>query len=107
MKSQGVTALGFLRLLQALRNFHDGANMTLREIEDNLAKALYGMTKTEAISRRVCVQCKQPIERREPYEQKPGSIYSYEGAREYNISGLCEYCWDKIFEEDEEDDENE
>ena len=28
-----------------------------------------------------------------------GDIWTWEGAREYEISGLCEHCFVKIFEE--------
>ena len=50
-----------------------------------LAKELYGMTKQEAIRAGVCIDCK-----------KNAKWYSPAGKQEYFISGLCEYCFDKI-----------
>ncbi len=46
---------------------------------------LYGMTKQEAIRAGVCIDCK-----------KNAKWYSPAGKQEYFISGLCEYCFDKI-----------
>ena len=50
-----------------------------------LAKALYGMTRLEAIRAGVCIDCK-----------KYAQWYSPAGKAEYFISGLCEPCFDKI-----------
>jgi len=50
-----------------------------------LAKALYGMTRAEAITEGICIDCK-----------KTATWYSPAGAKEYRISGLCEPCFDKI-----------
>lgn len=46
---------------------------------------LYGMTKHEAIRAGVCIDCK-----------KNAKWYSPAGKQEYFVSGLCEYCFDKI-----------
>lgn len=45
-----------------------------------------------------CIFCGQPFNYvvlpQETY--KPGDIYSAAGMREASISGLCEYCFDRI-----------
>lgn len=38
--------------------------------------------------------------------KRPGHIYSEAGLKEYKISGMCEYCFDKLMEvEDDEEEE--
>jgi len=56
-----------------------------------LTKALYGMTRAEAVQVGICINCK-----------KKATWYSPAGAKEYNISGLCEPCFDNITGEDED-----
>jgi hypothetical protein len=50
-----------------------------------LNKELYGLTKTEAMQAGICINCK-----------KKATWYSPAGKAEYNISGLCEPCFDDI-----------
>ncbi len=50
-----------------------------------LTRDLYGMTKSEAFAAYVCISCKHTPR-----------FYSSAGRQEYLISGLCEYCFDKI-----------
>lgn len=57
----------------------------LQELKDTTAQSAFGMTKAEAVNKGVCLNCKQPPK-----------FYSYEGRKEYGISGLCEYCFDDI-----------
>lgn len=56
-----------------------------------------------------CIECKQCIiwlgELEGPALGK-GHIYSEMGLREIRITGLCEWCFDKITEEPEEPDED-
>jgi hypothetical protein len=61
--------------------------VSLQELKDKMAIDLYGMTAQEARAQGRCVQCKNPAEAR---------CYSEAGRREYQISGLCEKCFDEI-----------
>lgn len=62
--------------------------MDLQELKDDLAMSLYGMTAAEAITKNICINCK-----------KPPTFYSDAGKREYQITGLCEPCFDEITKE--------
>lgn len=62
----------------------------LKDFKDDVAKKLFGMTKTEAIEKGVCLHCGDPALK---------NCYSEAGAKEYTISGLCEYCFDAMFKE--------
>lgn len=62
--------------------------MSLQDFKDNLAKSIYGMTKEEAHAKGVCISC-----------GKTSVFTSQLGPKEYQISGLCEPCWDAIFDE--------
>ncbi len=59
----------------------------LQEFKDNMAKDLYGMTVSEAISKGICIQCKQ--------EALP-RCHSEADKQEFKISGLCKICFDEI-----------
>jgi len=63
--------------------------MSLNEFKDNLAKETFGMTKAEARAAGLCIHCK-----------KEPKFYSYNGRKEYEISGLCEFCFDDICDPD-------
>jgi len=64
--------------------------MNLQEFRNDLAASIYGMTKTEALDKGVCISCR-----------KPPTFSTEAGRREYPISGLCEPCFDAMFEEEE------
>ena len=60
---------------------------TLQEFKDNLARELYGQTAEDAKHSGLCIQCKEPA---------LPKCYSEAGRKEYQISGLCEKCFDEI-----------
>jgi hypothetical protein len=65
----------------------------LQDLKDDLARECHGMTTAEAHAKGVCIDC-----------QQPPRFKTEDGRNEYRISGMCEYCWDDLFAEDEEDD---
>lgn len=76
--------------------------MTMQNIKDKTAQTFFGTTTAEAQSKRTCINCGQPICLSDEPTNKPGNIYSHAGAKEYKITGLCEYCFDNIMAEPEE-----
>jgi hypothetical protein len=64
----------------------------LQDFKDDLAREAHGMTTAEAHAKGICINC-----------QKPPRFKTEMGRREYRISGMCEYCFDDLFEETEED----
>lgn len=54
--------------------------------------------------RLTCLNCKNKVFFVEhTHALQPGHIYSQLGAKEYHISMMCEYCFDKITAEPEEE----
>ena len=68
--------------------------MDLDQFKNDMARDIYGMSKDEAIEKGICLECN---------EQALPKCYSPEGRKEYTISGLCEQCFDKMFDHAEED----
>ena len=62
---------------------------TLDQFKNELSTNIYGITKEEAAKKGICVDCRKPA---------LANCYSQAGKNEYFISGLCEKCYDKIFE---------
>ena len=65
--------------------------MDLELFKAELARAIFGMTQQEAIDKGICIDCKRDPE---PH------IHTEAGKAEYQISGLCEDCFDKMFGEE-------
>jgi len=57
----------------------------LQDLKDSSARTAFGMTKHDAHERQICIMCKK-----KPDLSKPVN------AREYEISGLCDSCFDEI-----------
>ena len=64
----------------------------LQNLVENLTKEVYNTDLNESINEGLCVSCKEPA---------LPKCYSKAGFKEFSISGLCEECFDKIFEGDE------
>lgn len=60
----------------------------LQQFQDGVARELYGLTKEEALAKGICIDCK---------ELALPKCYSEAGRREYQISGLCEQCFDAVY----------
>ncbi len=66
---------------------------------DDLSKAAFGTSNSEAISSSICINCKKPV--------NPETDFTDEvSKREYGISGLCQACQDEFFACFDEDDED-
>ena len=63
------------------------------KLEDQI-KTETGMSPTEAKAKGLCVECKEPA---------LPKCYSADGRGEYYISGVCEKCFDEMFQEEEEE----
>lgn len=59
----------------------------VKELQNGMAKQMFGMTIDEAHEQEVCIQCKRSAD---------DHIYSLQGYREYHLSALCEICFDKL-----------
>jgi len=57
----------------------------MKKLKDEMSKSTFGITLTEALQKDICVRCK-----------KKATFYSMAGLAEYQISGLCEPCFDEI-----------
>lgn len=66
----------------------------LQDFKDNLAREACGITAAEAWAKGICIDCKQPA---------APKCHTDAGRGEYRISAMCEECFDKMFEEDEEE----
>ena len=61
----------------------------LQIFQDTMSKDLFGISKSEAHNKGICISCHQPA---------IPNCYSQAGIREYQISGLCEKCFDNLTE---------
>jgi hypothetical protein len=61
-----------------------------KEFSNNLAKEIYGKNPSDCMAEGVCIQCG---------ENAMENCYSEVGRKEFYISGLCEKCFDSIFED--------
>lgn len=64
----------------------------LDNYKNNMSKSLFGISYSEALEQGICVNCK---------EEALPKCYSDAGVREYQMSGLCEECYDTISKEED------
>lgn len=57
----------------------------LQDFKDAVSRLAHGMTAAEAKAANICIKCRET-----PVFITPA------GKREYQITGLCEPCWDEI-----------
>lgn len=70
-----------------------------------LHPSLVGRVATDPNGTPVCINCHQPF--KGGAKGEPGvNVYSQAGMREIAISGICERCFDFMFEEMDEDDDD-
>lgn len=70
----------------------EGQAPELKRLSDELNREEFGQTIQEANDAGTCISCKLPALER---------CYSAAGKREFFISGLCEKCFDAMFEEED------
>lgn len=61
----------------------------MNQMKDNLSKEIYGIPRSEAIEKGICLQCKEPA---------LAKCYSPEGRKDFFITGMCEKCYDELFD---------
>lgn len=64
---------------------------SLQDFKEFVSMEIYGMTAREAVEKGICIQCRK--------DALP-KCYSARGIKEYEISGMCEECFDSIFRDD-------
>lgn len=65
--------------------------MNLGDLKNTIAKEAFGITPDDAKAKGICIRCQK--------EAKP-RCYSPAGLREYNNSGMCEFCFDLVTDTD-------
>lgn len=63
----------------------------LQMLKNNMDIAVYGITREEAMKLGICISCR-----------KYPTFKTIEGVKEYQITALCEPCFDEITKEPEE-----
>lgn len=63
--------------------------MKVEQLKDNLSKEIYGIPRSKAIEKGICLQCKEPA---------LAKCYSEAGRKDFFITGLCELCYDALFD---------
>lgn len=66
----------------------------MQEFVDDYARALYGVSLSDAQDAETCVSCGRAV----------GGFRDRLSRREYGISGLCQECQDSVFGEGNHDD---
>ena len=69
----------------------------------NTAKQIFGMTIKDAHSKGICIKCQKPalvMSADGTSKYNPELFYSQAGKQEWNISGICEKCFDNMFDEE-------
>ena len=59
---------------------------------DPLARSMFGISASEAISERICIRCKRSIDTND---------WSHDDIDEYVISAICPTCFDTLLQEEE------
>jgi hypothetical protein len=78
--------IAFKSIPQTLTEFLSPAPLPAQSFTDELATRVHGITKSVAHERKVCIMCKMiPV------------FYTDLGKKEYQITGMCEKCFDELF----------
>jgi len=75
------------------------SNEELSSFIDDTGMAAFGMTRTAALENKVCIQCHKSVLNADGSGLNTDLFHSQAGASEYEISGMCEQCFDALFAE--------
>lgn len=70
-----------------------------RVVAIGVKEGVFAMRPSEAWEKGACMGCGAKIVNTHRATGEPGNIYSWAGRREYQISALCETCFDKFTKE--------
>ena len=70
-----------------------------RVVEGGIKNGIFAMRPSEAWEKGACMSCGAKIVNTGVATGEPGNIYSWAGQREYQISALCETCFDNLTKE--------
>lgn len=65
----------------------------LQDFKDKMARQAFGVAPSDVPGK--CISCREPF--------SPNTVFTEAGWRETKISGICEACWDKMFQEDDDE----
>lgn len=77
----------------------------MTDLGNYTAKQIFGMTLEDAHSKGICIRCQEPalvMSADGTSKYNPELFYSQAGKQEWNISGICEKCFDSMFGEEEQ-----
>jgi hypothetical protein len=63
----------------------------LNDFKEGLAQRSYGMSVQDARKNGICIHCRRLA---------AANCKTLAGIQEFQISGLCEFCFDELFKED-------
>ena len=75
------------------------------DIASHTAKQIFGMTIKDAHSKGICIRCQEPalvMAADGTSKHNPELFYSPAGKKEWQISAVCEKCFDNMFGEEEQ-----
>lgn len=69
------------------------------DIVNRMAKQTFGMTIEDAHSRGICIRCQEPalVHVDGVRQHNPELFYSPAGKKEWDMSAMCEKCFDNMF----------
>lgn len=73
------------------------------DLVSSVSKQTFGMTREDAHSKGICIKCQKPVlvmSADGTSKYNPELFYSQAGKKEWNISGMCEKCFDSMFSEE-------
>lgn len=73
----------------------------LEQLKESVSAQAFGTPRSVGLKAGICISCKRAVKRADGAWQ-PDMFHTEAGKREWSISGLCESCFDSLFEEGDE-----